>query len=89
MESAGIVFNISFFLNVLSGTRLACKFYLKQHLVLAVIVSTADQWNRVYRFLKKSLFIGKSTKRKQTCIGLSPEQVKSQRCRFCCLTRNC
>ena len=42
MESAGTVFNISLFLNVLSGTRLACKFHLKQHLVLAVIVSTAD-----------------------------------------------
>ena len=47
MESAGIVFNISFFLNVLSDTRLACKFYLKQHLVLAVIVSTADQCNNI------------------------------------------
>ena len=47
MESTGIVFNISFFLNVLSGTRLACKFYLKQHLVLVVIVSTADQCNNI------------------------------------------
>ena len=45
MESTGIVFNISFFLNVLSDTRPACKFYLKQDLVLAVIVSTADQCN--------------------------------------------
>ena len=47
MESTGIVFNISFFLNVLSDTRLACKFYLKQDLVLAVIVSTADQCNNI------------------------------------------
>ena len=37
MESTGIVFNISFFLNVLSDTRPTCKFYLKQDLVLAVI----------------------------------------------------
>ena len=45
MQSTGIVLNIPFFLNVLSGIRLARKFYLKQHLVLAVIVSTADQCN--------------------------------------------
>ena len=36
MESTGIVLNIPFFLNVLSGIRLARKFYLKQHLVLAI-----------------------------------------------------